>query len=545
MNKKLNLVQTLLLMAVNTLIYMGISFLEWKSNFHPFLALFLFLCLSFLLTGFIIFFFNHKVERMIEEIRRTLIQLNEGNFTTRIKLHTKRRDLNDVIEQVENLKNMLNIWIYQLLHSSVSIKSSADKINSASERTREGMGDLNRSLSDIRYFFEETTEMLSDMAAATTQLALSGNNIAGSSTSAVDSVQQANEAAVNGRDAVSKVTSSMHQIKNDVGMTSGIIASLEQATKQIDTITGTITAISSQTNMLALNAAIEAARAGEHGKGFAVVSEEVRKLSDETGEAAEQINTLIHSIQLEVANAVNSMGQVSEEVDKGVAVADNAKENLHNILSTIEHTVHLIEGISGDVNQQSQGTDLISKNTTAVAEKGHTGTASAQEIACVVETQMQDILQNNTCAKELLHISNDLEGIMERFDRIIGEQMLEACTYIAGLHAKRELSYEDLIELCKETGLTEIHLINEGGFVTHSSNKDILGFRFSQEEGTQTSEFLRILKDSKIKINQKSAFREVDGKLYKYTGVAMIEKNGIVQAGLDASKMSDFNGIIR
>ena len=76
------------------------------------------------------------------------------------------------------------------------------------------------------------------------------------------------------------------------------------------------TGISEQTNLLALNAAIEAARAGEQGRGFAVVAEEVRKLAEESQQAALSIATLIGEIQTETqaAAAVVEQGAARTEV---------------------------------------------------------------------------------------------------------------------------------------------------------------------------------------------------------------------------------------
>lgn len=65
-------------------------------------------------------------------------------------------------------------------------------------------------------------------------------------------------------------------------LTSKLISSLKEKTEGIRSVTDFITGISEQTNMLALNAAIESARAGEAGKGFSVVSEEIRKLAEQS-----------------------------------------------------------------------------------------------------------------------------------------------------------------------------------------------------------------------------------------------------------------------
>ncbi|MDF2473367.1 MAG: methyl-accepting chemotaxis sensory transducer [Anaerocolumna sp.] len=543
MNKRLNLKQTLLLVSINTLIFGGVSFIKWEALASNFLKLFLFLCLSFISTGLVLVITNKQIYKLIEEIKYNLAQFNEGNFTSQIKFKTNRPEFESVKEQFTSLRDMFNTWIYELLNSEVAIKVSADKINSSSLRTSEGMEDLNASLSEIRQFFEETTSMLTDVADTTVRLAESETNIAGNSESAVGSVQTANAAAINGGLAVSQATSSMHQIKLNVKEAYDIIVHLEETSRQIGEITNTITAISGQTNMLALNAAIESARAGEHGKGFAVVSEEVRKLSDETRKAADEINSLIYTVQNEVSSAVDSMKQVNDEVDKGVTIVEDAGDNLKNIIQTIDQAVKLIEHISEDVNNQSRETDSISQSTNAVAEKGFTGMASVEEITSVMENQLEDLHLNNESTRELLKVSHKLESIMKKFDGQIGEQMLETCDYIVELLKQKELTYEDLSSLTDSLGLTEIHIMDEKGIVTRSSNPAIIGFQFSDQEGTQTYEFTRILKDPSLRVNQKSAFRDVDGKLFKYTGVSMLGKRGIVQCGLEASKMSGFRGV--
>ncbi len=96
---------------------------------------------------------------------------------------------------------------------------------------------------------------------------------------------------------------------------------LKQSMHQIDRVLQIILDITEQTNLLALNAAIEAARAGEHGKGFSVVADEVRSLSEKASENANDIREIILKLFEEMQTTETEVSNIKESIDKSVNVS--------------------------------------------------------------------------------------------------------------------------------------------------------------------------------------------------------------------------------
>jgi lipoate-protein ligase B len=118
--------------------------------------------------------------------------------------------------------------------------------------------------------------------------------------------------------------------------------------------------------------------------------------------------------------------------------------------------------------------------------------------------------------------------------------MLEVNMQIAKMLEKKNLSNEDLVQLTKETGLTEIHIIDENGVVIKRAVVKISAINLAIKK---VLNFIQILNDPSIKVNQEAAFRDEDSTLFKYTGLSMIGKKGIVQCGLNAAQMTHFKGM--
>ncbi|WP_268906143.1 methyl-accepting chemotaxis protein [Clostridium hydrogenum] len=111
-----------------------------------------------------------------------------------------------------------------------------------------------------------------------------------------------------------------------------VVAAIEAA-KSTDEVLGFVQSISKQTNLLGLNAAIESARAGELGKGFGVVAQEIRKLSNSSAESIKKIDLVLKSIENSIGKVSNNINQTSELFEKQVSEFEQINASIQELNS--------------------------------------------------------------------------------------------------------------------------------------------------------------------------------------------------------------------
>jgi methyl-accepting chemotaxis protein len=198
----------------------------------------------------------------------------------------------------------------------------------------------------------------------------------------VAAAREANSAAVSGSQVVGKTISSLEHISTDVRGIAESISSLQDEIGKISSVMQVIREISEQTNLLALNAAIEAARAGEAGRGFAVVADEVRNLSQRTGKSTEEIGKIITSLQ-DKAQAVSKT--VQEKQEEAMSAAANAKvadDALHGIVNYVEKIVGMSDTIATLAADQEVSASGINQ---AVSYIGDLSNKTAEEASAFHE----------------------------------------------------------------------------------------------------------------------------------------------------------------
>ncbi|MEM6914316.1 MAG: methyl-accepting chemotaxis protein, partial [Pseudomonadota bacterium] len=208
------------------------------------------------------------------------------------------------------------------------------------------------------------------------------NSIRDSVTSTTMVADASNQAMLQSRTALDKVSADIAELISAVSNINGQLQGLQSALGSVSEVSRSIDQIARQTNLLALNATIEAARAGEAGKGFAVVAGEVKQLAAETSDATKQIQTTLDDLNAE-ANALISLGEDAlggvEAVKESTGSLNEVVEDLSTSVTEISSAGSVVEKGIGDI--ESTSADLLDQVGTiqATIEENNTVLSGAAD----------------------------------------------------------------------------------------------------------------------------------------------------------------------
>ncbi|WMC10648.1 methyl-accepting chemotaxis protein [Oceanimonas pelagia] len=290
------------------------------------------LCSALLLFALLSYLFQRGlVVRRLNQLRNAFGQLLHNGELTPLAVTHPNSELGQIAASfnglLERLQHQQRQRAEQLQQVSAALEGMIEEVQDIQQHTRNNDGTLQNSLAMVAELNRLTEQMrqASDDIAHTARDNLQAMDISRKQVEQLaHSAGDSRQAALTGRQS---------------------LASLGRSVDDAAAIIGVIRQIAEQTNLLALNAAIEAARAGEHGRGFAVVADEVRKLSGHTQGSLEEIADIMERLRL-------SSNELSGTIDRMMQAAEDQHQQTQTLL---------------EVTEQVSAT---SRATTSVAEQG-------------------------------------------------------------------------------------------------------------------------------------------------------------------------------
>lgn len=209
------------------------------------------------------------------------------------------------------------------------------------------------------------------------------------------------------------VTLGMSKMKESADICQRAMELLEEKTKKIDGIVNVIADISDQTDLLSLNAAIESARAGEQGKGFAVVSEEIRKLSQQTQKTLNDVREIIGEVLEQNTIAVNAMNQTSSVHEEQKEVILKAEQSAQGVMLATKEMTEKMQLISNNTKHIEQSTGEIVGIVNMVTKICKENQEALDVVAASVETGSTSMQQLEEVVDSIREMSDELAIVVQ------------------------------------------------------------------------------------------------------------------------------------
>ena len=260
---------------------------------------------------------------------------------------------------------------------------------------------LKRSASEVQASTSAQSGAAAAIAANVEELTVSISHVAERTGDASGLAADSDRQARDGRETMGRLVTNMKQVDNVVGQAARQIASLETQSEKISRIVAVIRDIAEQTNLLALNAAIEAARAGEAGRGFAVVADEVRKLSERTAQSTQEIASMVAEVQGSTREAVAGIERGVSAVQASSEEAGQASEIIGALQGIAQEVALIVSELDSALREQSMASAEVARRIEEIAQQ-------AEETNSTME-------QSAASAEALDATSERMIGVVQRF----------------------------------------------------------------------------------------------------------------------------------
>jgi methyl-accepting chemotaxis protein len=368
-----------------------------------------------LLSLGVVFWVATWISKPVNTLERAAHGIADGDLTV-TRIHVKSGDeLEHLAHGFETMVGNLRSLVQQITNSSEQVAAASQELTANAEQSAQVAGQIAASITETARGADSQVNTVDNALQLVRKIAAGAQTEAQNTEQSIVIANKAVAAAAAGNEAVGLAVSQMGHIRETVENSAQVVAELGEQSKEIGQIVETISGIAAQTNLLALNAAIEAARAGEQGRGFAVVAEEVRKLAEQSQEAAKQIATLIGDIQGKTEQAVAAMADGTQEVRQGSSVVDQAGQVFRDIEGHIKAVAAIAQGTAGGMKQLVSHSQLIVDAMKEVEHISREISSQTQTVSAASEEQSAAMEEIASSSQHLAQLAEQLQDAVNRF----------------------------------------------------------------------------------------------------------------------------------
>jgi len=377
----------------------GIGFSTWGS---------LFVALG--VGGGIGFSLSRMLGVKFDELRSATERIREGDLRFEIDESSASGftdEMDDLAHSLAGMLGQLRELVVRVQQAASSVTNSSTGLEGALDSLKRSSEDMSNTATGVSGGVEQEQELLGQASLRMAQVSSEIDLNAERAREAFGFAAEANQKSGTGVEVARLAIEKMKAVFERAESTSEKVLELETKTRHVHQITEIITSVAHRTNLLSLNASIEAARAGEAGRGFSVVADEIRKLSESAGRSADEITQLMHEIQGDTAMVADEMRQSSVVIAEG-------REDINTIAGALAQISMAVSEAATRSEEIFHGADSHSLNAESMV-------TAIEEIAKVAGRNEKSVSDLTTTMVGQQRTLDEIFGSAGAVSRIAGE----------------------------------------------------------------------------------------------------------------------------
>jgi methyl-accepting chemotaxis protein len=376
--------------------------------------LIIYFIISVLILVTLIYFLLKHMLKNIAGMSGMINQIAVGDLTHRLDIRSND-ELGQMSSDLNGMLTNLNGLIRIVKETGSQVASSAEQLNASADQTAQAAQIVAETTESVSNGAMQQVDRTKEATKTVDRMSETLNKVSADSNAVAKSSEEAVQKAKHGEEAVVSAITQMEIIEDTVNTSADMMEKLGKRSDEIGQIVDTISAISNQTNLLALNASIEAARAGEHGKGFAVVASEVKKLAEQSQQAAGHIGDLIKEIQTDTELTIHSIKNGTREVKKGTEVVHTTGVTFNEITTIVSQVSKQMHAISSFIQQLSLDSEQIVEIIRGVDGHARSTGEEFENVAAAAEEQTATLEEIAAASQHLSSMATELEEAISQF----------------------------------------------------------------------------------------------------------------------------------
>ncbi|WP_090382229.1 methyl-accepting chemotaxis protein [Natronobacterium texcoconense] len=361
---------------------------------------------------------NAHLEHKADEYSEVMEEAAAGDLTARMDGDGENEAMTEIAEDFNEMLAEIEATVADLNRFATEVATASEEVTASSEEVRSASQQVTESIQQISDGADRQNESLQSVNGEMTALSTTTEEIAASSNEVADIAERTVETGRHGQEAAQEAIAAMGEIEADAEDTIEEIRRLESEVQQIDELIVSISEIAHQTNMLALNANIEASRSANagDGEGFAAVAQEVKTLSEDVADAADEAENRLEAIRERTDRSVDEVESTSTNIDDASRKVSDAVDALEEIAELARQTNVGVQEISAATEEQAASTQEVVAMVDEAATISDSTSAEAETVTAAAEEQTSALTEVTESASQLSGQASRLSEALDRFE---------------------------------------------------------------------------------------------------------------------------------